>query len=347
MNGRHPEGMRIILLYDRPALAGDRASREVANQLAAVEEALARLGCRAERLGLDLDLAEFKRRLEREKPDLVFNLVESLDASDRLQTVIPMLLENWRLPFTGSGSNAMFLANHKILAKRFLIANRLATPECVWLEGTKPAFLPASAPPEEAIAGAWIIKTVSSHASLHLDDASVIQSADLPRLVRRLGEAEDRFGQPFFAERFIKGREFNLSLIEAAPGEPETLPAAEIDFSRLPAGKVEMVGYAAKWDEESPEFLNTPRTFDLGGAAGPTARLEGMATAAWKALGLAGYARIDFRADSAGRLFILEANANPCLNPDAGLAAAAARAGLDYPALIRRLIRAGLNRYGI
>jgi D-alanine-D-alanine ligase len=60
------------------------------------------------------------------------------------------------------------------------------------------------------------------------------------------------------------------------------------------------------------------------------AELGRLAKACWELFGLAGWARVDFRVDGAGRPFILEINANPCLAPDAGFARALERAGLSF-----------------
>jgi D-alanine-D-alanine ligase len=338
------EGGRVLLVYDGGALAGDLASRDVVAQLEAVEAALESLGCATARLAIGLNLDAFKAALRRKKPDLVFNLVESLDGSDRLQTVAALLLESWGLPFTGSGSAALLLANHKILAKRFLARRGLPVPDCAWLERGKLSFFP---PPGAAGRGDWLLKAVESHASLHIDDSSLLRRAGPAELSRRLSELERRHGQAFFAERFVEGREFNLGLVENAAGRPEVLPAAEMDFSGLPPDRPRIVGYAAKWEEASAEYAATPRVFALGpGGARLTRRLSAMAADTWLALGLAGYARVDFRLDAEGRAFVLEANANPCLSPDAGLAAAAARMGLAFSGLVRRLALAGLARAG-
>jgi|GEM_PF-3737873 len=59
------------------------------------------------------------------------------------------------------------------------------------------------------------------------------------------------------------------------------------------------------------------------------------ALACWKVFGLRGYGRIDFRIDHDGRPWILEVNANPCLSPDAGFAAALNRAGVRIPFFVR------------
>jgi D-alanine-D-alanine ligase len=145
-------------------------------------------------------------------------------------------------------------------------------------------------------------------------------------------------GRPYFAEQYIEGREFNLSLLADAGG-PQVLPAAEIDFSRLPAGKPRIVGYKAKWKADSPEYHATPRRFDFASADGPLVeRLAELSRSAWQCFGLRGYARVDFRVDRQGRPWILEINVNPCLSPDAGFAAALDRAGIPFPQAIARIL---------
>lgn len=323
--------MKIAILYDEDALAGDEASRDVVTQMDAIEDALKVNGRETVRIGAGMDLAAFRERLSACGSDVVVNLVESLGGSDRLQTIVPLLLEEWKIPFTGSGSGAMLLANDKIASKRRLAEAGLPVPEYVGRDD------PADA---DDARHDWIVKAVDSHASLFLDDSSILRNASRRAAARRVDAVSRERGQAFFAERFIDGREFNISLIEGADGIPETLPAAEIDFAALPPDRPRLVGYAAKWDEGSEEYQGTPRTFEL--PPGDNALLEELSrlsVAAWKALGLSGYARVDFRVDAAGRPFILEANANPCLSPDAGFPAAALRAGLDYPAMIMRLLK--------
>jgi D-alanine-D-alanine ligase len=51
------------------------------------------------------------------------------------------------------------------------------------------------------------------------------------------------------------------------------------------------------------------------------------------------YGRIDVRMDSAGNVYVLEANANPCLSPDAGFVAAAAQAGMNYTAIVQQFVQ--------
>src|SRR6185503_1410804 len=117
----------------------------------------------------------------------------------------------------------------------------------------------------------------------------------------------------------VAGRELNVAII-AAPSGPRVLPVAELKFEGYPEDKPAIVGYAAKWDLESFEYRHTVRSFEVEPALAARAEL----------LALDGYARVDYRVDASGFLFVLEINANPCLSPDAGFAAALERGHLGY-----------------
>jgi D-alanine-D-alanine ligase len=86
-----------------------------------------------------------------------------------------------------------------------------------------------------------VLKAVSQHASLGLDDDCVVAPADEADLRRRLAGQAERLGCRCFAEDYIDGRELNLSLL-GGTGQPLVLPPAEIDFSRFPPGKPRIVG---------------------------------------------------------------------------------------------------------
>ena len=148
----------------------------------------------------------------------------------------------------------------------------------------------------------------------------------------------ERLGGEVFAEAYIAGREFNLSVL-AGPDGPEVLPPAEIHFVDYPDDRPRIVGYRAKWDSDSFEYHHTPRSFDFPPPDAPLlAELCRLARACWDLFGLRGYARVDFRVDETGQPWVLEINANPCLSPDAGFGAAAERAGLSFPAVIARIL---------
>jgi D-alanine-D-alanine ligase len=261
----------------------------------------------------------------------VVNLVESVGGSGSLLHLAPALLESLGIAFTGARAAAMFATTHKPLAKRLLMGAGLPTP--AWIEaGAEPR---GDAPP-----GRYIVKPSGEDASIGVDDAAVVEVADPGRLPALLAERAARTGREVFAELYVEGRELNLSLLEKDAGV-EVLPPAEILFDAFPAGKPRILGYAAKWQPDSFEYRHTPRRFELPAADGPLlAELERLARRAWSLFGLSGYARVDFRVDAAGRPWVLEANANPCLSEDAGFAAAAARANLPLRDAILRILAA-------
>lgn len=336
MSSRSDRAPRIAVLYDASAADGDEAARDVFDQMDAMESVLS-AGHETARFGVTLDLARLKADLESFRPDVVLNLVESVDASDRLQVLAPLLLEELGVPFTGCGSGAMLLSNDKIACKRWLAAHNLPVPACARLVGDNVDVWPEASLREDR--GDWLVKAVSAHASLHLDDASVLRGASLRQVADKIRAEENAHSIAFFAEQFIDGREFNISLLGRPGGGVDVLPPAEIDFSTLPAGHERIVGYAAKWTEDSAEYSGTVRTFAFPDRdAALLSSLRSLSERVWRAMGLTGYARVDYRVDTLGNPFILEINTNPCLTPDAGFPVAAERAGLSYQHLIERII---------
>ena len=294
----------------------------------AVAAALQRLGYRSDILRLGLDLAVVGELADR-RPALVFNLVEAIADDSALAQLAPAAFDHYGLAYTGCGLEAHHLTLTKTAAKRLLASARLPTPR--WsLDGR--GF---------AAGERVIVKSLTEHASVGIDAGSVVPAAEAAReIVLR----QQRFGGQFFAEAFIEGREFNLSLLETPDG-PRVLPVAEILFVDFPADRPRIVDYEAKWESDAFAFNNTPRCFDFPASdAALIAELSELALKTWRLFGLAGYARVDFRVDADERPTILEINVNPCLAPDAGFAAAAERGGIGYDSLIGSIVSAAKGR---
>ena len=111
------------------------------------------------------------------------------------------------------------------------------------------------------------------------------------------------------------------------------------ELSQLPVGKPRIVGFNAKWVEDSIEYQATPRTFDFAASDRELlVLLQRLAKETWRLFAGTGYARVDFRVDQNNHPFILEFNANPCITSYGGFMAAAEQAGLSYNAAIARII---------
>jgi len=343
--------MRIAVLHGEVAADAGQDERDALVQAESVSEGLAALGHEPLILPVSLNLEEAVRSLGALRPAMAFNLAETLAGRGSLIHVVPSLLDSLKIPYTGAGTVAMLLTSNKVLAKRRLESAGLPTPD--W-------FTIPDMNENRSVRGPWLVKSVWEHASVGLDEDSVIPDADRERLRRELETRRDALGGEGFAEAFIEGREFNLSLLagksdpddpaetdrrrSGGPGPgtrkgPEILPPAEIRFDAYPPGKIRVVGYRSKWEEESFEFANTPRSFDFPEAdALLIGRLRELALACWRLFELRGYARVDFRVDREGHPWILEVNANPCLSPDAGFRAATVRAGLSFTEVLGRIL---------
>jgi len=346
--------MRVAILYNEASQDATIEERDVLVQRTAVAEALGRLGHDPISLPCTLDLAAVQSQLVDLRPAVVFNLVESLGGTDRLMALAPMVLEAMGIPYTGSPSSTLLATSNKLAAKQSLLTAGLPTP--AWHRGggvTSAELAPGArmAPGQRVI-----LKTVWEHASFALDDSALLECASEGELDERLWSREFETGRPWYAEQFIDGREFNLSLLAGAAAEGagagtrspcslEVLPPAEIDFSAFAPTRPRIVGYRAKWDAHSFEYHHTPRHFEFAESDRPLLEeLRDLARKVWRTFQLRGYARVDFRVDAEGRPWILEANANPCLSPDAGFAAALGQAGIEYDQAIERIVAQTLRQ---
>jgi D-alanine-D-alanine ligase len=327
----------VILLHGTVPADAPPDEQDTLVQVEAVRGAFRRRGIAPEPLAATLNLESLRTALRSRAPALVFNLVESLAGSGRLIHLVPSLLEELDLPFTGAPAPALFLSTNKLLAKRLLALHDLPTPP--WVEA---GAAPLAARPR---AGSWILKSVWEHASLGMDDDAVIapEAGSGGNLREELMARARRFGGEWYAESYVEGREFNVSVLEGGTGAV-VLPLAEIVFEDFPPGKPRIVGYRAKWEPESFEYRHTVRQF-LGESEPALAeRLRSLALRCWDIFQLAGYARVDFRVDETGQPWVLEINANPGIAPDAGFPAAAEKAGIGYDDLIGMIADNALRR---
>jgi D-alanine-D-alanine ligase len=291
----------------------------------AVATALENLGFTTEIIEVALDLESIES-LPARQPLLVFNLVDAIDGDGRVAPRVPALLDAVGIAYTGCSTSALFETLSKVETKLKLAHAKLPTPE--W-STDGPGLNPDAR---------VIVKAVWEHGSLGLDETSVMVCEDAPYVVgaRTLLHKTDHF-----AEAYIEGREFHLSLLERVSGV-EVLPIAEIGALAPHANKI--YGYHAKWTPDSAAYIGTLRRFGLEQDEPELAKtLKQFAMAVWTLFGFSGYARVDFRVDSSDAPFIIDVNPNPYLSPDAEDVAAAAEAGLSYQELIGRIVESALG----
>lgn len=325
---------KIVVLHSQVTKGLCKDEDDVLIQAQVVCRALAKLGYEAVPVAFEDDLGAMIERLRTFDSALVFNLVETVAGTGRFIYLAPAVLDRLGLHYTGSATEAVFLTSNKTVAKRLLHLSAIPTPPWQTVES-----LQSGSP---VVAGTYIVKSVWEHASVGLDDEAAVAVSRPNELLTEMHKRREKLGGECFAEVFIEGREFNLSLLEEN-GFPWVLPPAEIVFPGFPSEKPKMVGYAAKWEPDSFEYNHTPRCFEFPNSDSALIdRLKQLARRCWNLFMLRGYARVDFRVDAAGRPWVLEVNTNPCLSPDAGFVAAAERAELSFEAVIARILAASL-----
>jgi len=284
------------------------------------------------------DLDVLFRRLRDDPPDLVFNLCESLNGDVRNEPLLPSILEMLHIPYTGADPLSLNLCLHKDRAKAVLHSNAVATPAHVVLRDASSyddALNDLDYP--------FFLKLAHEDASIGIAEINVV--ADRAALTEVGTQLNRQYRQPVIAERFIAGREVNVT-VWGPQDELDVLPLHEIDFSDMPDDRPHIVSYAAKWDENHVDYEGTKPVPMKNVSESLAAALKQTSIAAFKALGMRDFGRIDLRIDANDKPWVIDVNPNCDLSPDAGVARAAKYGGLDYPGLIGRICEIAWSRYG-
>ena len=324
--------MNVPIVYDEIIEACAQAGGTERSEIDAVAGALARMGY--EPLPMPVNLSVDKSAFQSLGARFIFNCIDSLDESGRFVHIVPTILDELCIPYTGASADAIYLTSNKLLAKRFLRVHELRTARWSTVDQAAAGDVPFAPP--------YIVKHVWEDASFGLDERSVFhKKADLVAHAAGVGAGQR---DDYFVEAFIDGREFNVSLISGEDG-PLALPPLEIEFHGFGEGRPRIVDYETKWGSGSTTEARIERRFEFDGAERPLIdTLSGIARECWELFRLEGYARVDFRVDRDGRPWILEINANPYLGDDSSFLAAAARAGLAFDDVIRLIVDDALGR---
>ncbi len=238
------------------------------------------------------------RELFEVKPSLVFNLAFSVTPAE---PIFAGLLEVLGIPYTGSGAFAIALSRDKIRSRQLLQAEGIAVPPFVVLPRRGRPRTIGLAPP-------YIVKPNNLANSLGIRAGSVVET--YPEVLALADGIWRRFALPSICDTFIAGREFQVGLIERR-GAFEITAIVELFFAGAPPGRgfksesVTFQGRRRRVYEVIVRAARLPRA--------SAAEMGAIARRAAEVLGFRGYAKIDVRMDERGRIFVLEANANPGL----------------------------------
>jgi D-alanine-D-alanine ligase len=273
--------------------------------------------------------------LAQTESDLIFNLVESFGGDDSQDTNVAGYLELLGRRFTGSGSNGLYLAQDKALAKKIFTFHGVHTPYFTTvyrgrLEHSHDIEFPV------------IVKPAREDGSIGIHFGAVCGS--IKELMERIDYIHAEFDTPALIEEFIEGREMYVGVL--GNEKPEALPVVELDLSKLPEGTPRIAGAEVKWEEDTEAYKQTKPFFpeDLDEAV--TKKLQDTAVQCYQALQLRDYGRIDFRLATDGTVHVIEVNPNPYLLPGAEFSMAARKSGRSYADLIGEIADLAMARYG-
>ncbi len=316
--------MKIGVLFDAMSALGPNPDGLILESVEAVEHAIEARGHEAVRIPVNPD-GRWVERVRRAKFDIVFNLCEGIDGVAEFEPMVIAVLELFGIPYTGNSSGTTALCLHKNLINTLLDKAGLPVPR--W-------SLVRRGDDVTSVGFPAICKPAAEDASIGIEQRSVVRS--MRALAERVDAMHERWDE-VLVQRFIDGREVNVGIV----GD-QTLPIAEINFGGMPRGMWKIVSYRSKWITGSDEDLGAAPTCPADLPRALARELERISLAAWRAVGGVGYGRADFRIDRSGQPWLLEVNPNPDISPGAGLARMAGVAGMDYPALVRRVCELAL-----
>jgi len=126
--------------------------------------------------------------------------------------------------------------------------------------------------------------------------------------------------------------------------KPEALPVVELDLSKLPDGTPRIAAAEVKWGKGTKAYRDTKSAIATDLPEDVVKSLQQTAVAAYQALELRDYGRVDMRLQPDGQVQVIEVNPNPWLGSRAEFAMAARKAGRTYTQLVQELIELTLAR---
>jgi D-alanine-D-alanine ligase len=265
--------------------------------------------------------------LARISADLVFNLTESYGGDDTMDKNIAAYLELLHIPYTGSGPQAHYLAQDKSIAKKIFDFHKIKTPNFA-------TSYKGRTDHSHDIGFPLIVKPVSEDGSIGIDSGSVVES--VKELMERIHYIDEEFDSPALIEEYIEGREIYAAVL--GNDNAEVLPLIELDLSRLPKGTPRIATQDVKFDHETEAYKVTKSAPVEDLDEETTKKLQDTALAAYRALKLRDYGRIDMRLNQKGEVYVIEANPNPWLASSAEFTMAAKKAGYSYTDMIEKIV---------
>ena len=299
-----------------------------------VYDTLLENGYQVSLLGLYDDIGILLEEIKENKPDVVFNLAEVFNQKSHLDKNVAALLEMMEVPYTGGSPASLFVCNDKGLSKKILRFHRVRVPRFYAFYRGRKVWLP------KVIKLPLVVKPLCEEASRGISQASVVDNEEA--FVERVKFIHGNMQMDAIAEEYIDGRELYAAVL--GNKRIQVLPPREIKFGQFPEDEPRIATYKAKWDDKYRDKWGIKSVFAGKLPDGMDKKIEDTCKRAYRALNMDSYARFDIRITTAGNVYVIEPNANPCIAKIDEVAQAAEKLNISYKQLIRKIILLAFQR---
>jgi D-alanine-D-alanine ligase len=326
----------VVLLVDEETGEYGRGGRFIPERNdveAQVLKALRRRYARVEVVPFSPRVVATVERLRALRPRMVVNLTEWVEGDRKLDAAITGLLEIMKLRYTGTGPDGLRLSRDKALSKSIVAGLGIDVPRYFVAQRGERV-------PVDDLTFPLIVKPQFGDGSDAITKHSVVRGVRTLRA--RVRSVHARLKEPAVCEQFIGGRDLYVGLLGDGP---RVLPPVELVVRSRHRLAPQFATYRLKND---PRYRARWGVYYRRARLG-TSQLRKLRKASrhiFHALNLRDYARLDFRLAEDGRLYFIEANPNPDLDPHS-LNRSGCFATLPYPRLIETIVESARNRRGM
>lgn len=330
--------MKIAFTYNlQTARSEDQAEFDTPDTVRTIEEGLGRLGHEVSLVEVSGPVSAVVRRIERLRPDLVFNTAEGLCGRAR-EAFYPALFEQLGVAYTGADAYTCAVTLDKHLTKCALSRHRI--PMAPWLFFERLEDIDA-----HEISFPVIIKPNFEGSSVGITGDSVAETR--PALRARAAALLERFPAGLIVEEYIGGRDLVVPFLEAAsPATGGILePATYAYRGRGSHARQRFSIYDFDMKMHGFDDLVVQVPAEIG--HGVRAEVMRLSRTIIERLGVRDLGRIDYRLDERDQVYFLEVNALPSLEAGASIFLSGALVGLDSTeAVLDAIIQSALRRSG-
>jgi len=286
-------------------------------------------------LGVYNNLGVIGNALLEHKPHVAFNLLEEFHGYPLYDQHVVSYLELMKQPYTGCNPRGLTISHDKALSKMVLAYHRIHIPAFAVFHMNRKVKR------SKRLKFPLLVKSISEEGSVGIARASIVN--DDEKLAERVEFIHRQTNTHAIAEQYIAGREIYVSVI--GNQRLQTYTPWELVIEKLPEGAPNIATSKLKWD---PAYQAKVGVVTKAAELSPeiTKKIENLSKKIYRILFLSGYARLDYRLTDDGNLYLLEANPNPQIAFGEDFADSAKHVGIDYEALLQKILTLGLSYRG-